>query len=162
MGDADHQRFLSWLSRLDEAEPVIPQEDSQPSARFIFEGISAANQTLDAATNPKRSLCARRQRTLLELENFEQPRLPSRPTTKGTDTRLSRKEQNGYERIPRAKTKEDRYEYKGKNSRVDSNRGTIVKNKKTPKQKRKHTINEDFRASNVPSNRLTVLGSSMQ
>ncbi|KAL4796971.1 hypothetical protein BDV19DRAFT_68146 [Aspergillus venezuelensis] len=152
MGDADNQRFLSWLSRLDEAEPIVPQEDNRSSTRFVFE----AKQTSDATILPKPSSRAKRQRTLLELENFEQQRLPSRPTTKGTDTHLSRKEKNGYERIPRAKTKEDRYEYKGRSSRVDSDRGTTAKNKKSSRQKRKHTINEDFRASNVPTYRLTL------
>jgi hypothetical protein len=36
---ADEKRFLSWLSQLHEAEPVIPQSDNRPSARFIFDGM---------------------------------------------------------------------------------------------------------------------------
>ncbi|KAL4949040.1 hypothetical protein BDW69DRAFT_188693 [Aspergillus filifer] len=159
MGDADHQRFLGWLSRLDEAEPVVLPKDNQPITRFTFEGNPTAKQTSDATLPnvlPSRSSRAGHQRTLLELNNCEQSHLQSWPTKKETDTRISRKEKNEYKRFPRAKTKEDRYEYKGRSSRVDSDRGTTAKNKKSSRQKRKHTINEDFRASNVPSNRLTL------
>ncbi|KAL4926945.1 RNA recognition motif domain-containing protein [Aspergillus undulatus] len=157
MGDADQQRFLSWLSHLDEAEPVIAQEDHQPSAKFTFDGIPKEKQTFDASlASRKRSPHAGpRQRTLLELENFEQPCPPTRPRTKGTDSALSRKERNGYERIPRAKTKKDRYEYKGKGWVVKSERAATQK-KKSSRQKRENIINENFRASNVPSNRLTL------
>ncbi|GIK01311.1 hypothetical protein Aspvir_005344 [Aspergillus viridinutans] len=61
----------------------------------------------------------------------------------------------GYERKPRHKTKEDRYEYKGSNSRIQGKQSPI-KTKKSSKQVRRHTINDNFHASNVPRDRLTV------
>lgn len=176
---ADERRFLSWLSQLHEAEPVIPQSDNQPSARLIYDGtlvrvqteallyisdlfwltligIPIEKQIFDVSLIPRRrSPRARRwQQTHLELKDFEQPCL-SRPTTKGTESGISRIERNGYKRLPRAKTKEDRYEYKGKSS-VKNDRSTTVQARKPPRQRRKQTINEDFQASNVPSSRLTV------
>ncbi|RDW86714.1 uncharacterized protein DSM5745_03356 [Aspergillus mulundensis] len=158
MGIADQKRFLSWLSQLDEAEPVVPPGDNQPSARFIFEGVPIEKQTLDKAlTSQKRPPRAQDlQQTRLGLEDFEQPIIPTRPATRGTGSGITRIERNGYERLPRAKTKEDRYEYKSKGSRVKSDRGAAAPKKKSSRQKRKHTINEDFRASNVPPNRLTL------
>ncbi|KAL4901357.1 hypothetical protein BDW74DRAFT_181928 [Aspergillus multicolor] len=158
MGVADQKRFLSWLSQLDEAEPVIPPGDNQPSARFIFEGVPIEKQTLDTGlTSRKRPPQAQDlPQSRLGLEDFEQPHIPTRPTTKGTGSGISRIERNGYGRLPRAKTKEDRYEYKSKSSRVKSDRGATAQRKQSSRQKRKHTINEDFRASNVLLTRLTL------
>ena len=64
---------------------------------------------------------------------------------------ITKKEKHGYERKPRHKTKEDRYEYKASKEK-DKN------NKKTGRSrpKRKHTINESFHAANVTQDRLTV------
>lgn len=67
----------------------------------------------------------------------------------------SRQEAHGYERRPRRKTKDDRYEYKGRDRRADPERSS-KKKKKTVKQSRKHTLNRDFHAPNVSQTRLTV------
>lgn len=67
---------------------------------------------------------------------------------------LDRQEAHGYERRPRRKTKDDRYEYKGHDRRADPERSK--KEKKTAKQSRKHTLNRDFYAPNVSQTRLTV------
>ncbi|OJJ79915.1 uncharacterized protein ASPGLDRAFT_924433 [Aspergillus glaucus CBS 516.65] len=67
----------------------------------------------------------------------------------------SRQEAHGYERRPRRKTKDDRYEYKGHDRRADPERSK-KKEKKTAKQSRKHTLNRDFYAPNVSQTRLTL------
>ncbi|KAF4152429.1 hypothetical protein CNMCM6069_002148 [Aspergillus lentulus] len=72
---------------------------------------------------------------------------------KGTITEKGSK--GGYERKPRNKTKEDRYEYKGSTSRIQRKQSP-TKVKKSSKQARRHTINDNFHASNVPRDRLTL------
>ena len=82
-----------------------------------------------------------------EAQSFrEQQRSPAPLNRKKvTDINLegiSKREDHGYERKPRHKTKEDRYEYKAP--------------KRKSRPKRKHTINESFHAANVAQGRLTV------
>ncbi|KAI9045561.1 uncharacterized protein KD926_007977 [Aspergillus affinis] len=60
-----------------------------------------------------------------------------------------------YSRRARYKTKEDRYEYKGKGARAKDTSGS-KKRKKTANRIRKHTINDYFHASNVTADRLTL------
>lgn len=64
---------------------------------------------------------------------------------------ISKREDHGYERKPRHKTKEDRYEYKAPKKKDKKN-----KKKRKSRPKRKHTINESFYAANVAQGRLTV------
>ncbi|KAL4810159.1 hypothetical protein BDV18DRAFT_53585 [Aspergillus unguis] len=149
----DDKRLLDWLSQLDESELVLG--DNQHSTllwtlreKHIPETRRASRRRADQSTNLRQSR--------LELETFDQPRLPARPRTADTGSKISRLEKNGYERIPRAKTKEDRYDYKGNESRVHNRRNTTTVKKKASKQKRKHTINAEFHASNVPPDRLTL------
>ncbi|KAL3482491.1 hypothetical protein BJX99DRAFT_252744 [Aspergillus californicus] len=162
MGVGDQKRFFSWLSQLEDAEPVIPQADDHPAARFTFDGIPSTKQALDtklAASQEQLSQPVNWQQTRLETENIE--RTPStRCKANRGDSKVSGKEKNGYERIPRSKTKEDRYDYKGKSSRLNSEHGMSTRKNKTSKQKRKHTINEGFHASNVPPARLTLQSTS--
>ncbi|EAW09451.1 uncharacterized protein ACLA_036550 [Aspergillus clavatus NRRL 1] len=61
----------------------------------------------------------------------------------------------GYERQPRYKTKEDRYEYKGSNG-GNMCKKSSVKKIRSSKKARKHTINGNFHAPNVSRDRLTV------
>lgn len=61
------------------------------------------------------------------------------------------KNTNIYERRPRHKTTESRYEYKRQRQQQPANRS-----RKMRKQARKHTLNETFRAGNVVPARLTV------
>ncbi|RLM00660.1 hypothetical protein CFD26_108578 [Aspergillus turcosus] len=75
------------------------------------------------------------------------------PTEKRTIAEKGSK--GGYERKPRNKTKEDRYEYKGSTSRVQRKQPP-TKAKKLSKKVRRHTINDNFHASNVPRDRLTL------
>ncbi|KAF7166521.1 hypothetical protein CNMCM5623_000146 [Aspergillus felis] len=75
------------------------------------------------------------------------------PTEKRTIPQKGSK--GGYERKPRNKTKEDRYEYKGSVSRIQRKQSP-VKAKKSSKQLRRRTINDSFHASNVPRDRLTL------
>lgn len=62
---------------------------------------------------------------------------------------------DNYERKLRRKTRPDRYEYKGQPSEVRKKHPRREK-RTSSKMKRKRTINDDFHASNVPQNRLTV------
>ncbi|KAL3453498.1 hypothetical protein BJX65DRAFT_302400 [Aspergillus insuetus] len=156
MSVEDRGRILSWLSQVDGADSVIPHADNHPSAKFIFDGIPIAKQTVSAGHAPLGSQqAAHRLQDPLNSGRLEQSNSGARPTTKGTEPYQSRKEKNGYERIPRSKTKEDRYEYKGKSSRAKGE-GAITRRKTQSKQRRRHTINEDFHASNVPTSRLTL------
>ncbi|GMF76159.1 unnamed protein product [Aspergillus oryzae] len=68
----------------------------------------------------------------------------------------SKKERSGYERRPRYKTKDDHYEYKGKTSHEKDGRVTKTKRRRSAKKSRKHTVNDNFHASNVARDRLTV------
>ena len=61
-----------------------------------------------------------------------------------------------YERQPRHKTKDDHYEYKGKMSHKKGGRVTKTKRRRSTKRNRKHTVNDNFHASNVARDRLTV------
>ncbi|KAL2865816.1 uncharacterized protein BJX67DRAFT_156390 [Aspergillus lucknowensis] len=151
----EQKRLLSWLSQLDEAEPAIPQGDGHPSTRYTFDGIPTEKQILNTGVTHAGAPDYQRG-THLGLESLQEPCLPARPRTKGTNSYISRKEKNGYERIPRSKTKEDRYEYKRRTSRVKGQRCATSQRKKTPKPKRKHTVNEEFHAPNVPPTRLTL------
>ncbi|KAE8322253.1 hypothetical protein BDV39DRAFT_196851 [Aspergillus sergii] len=68
----------------------------------------------------------------------------------------SKKERSGYERRPRYKTKDDHYEYKGKTSHEKDGRVTKTKRRRSAKKSRKHTMNDNFHASNVARDRLTL------
>ncbi|KAB8246483.1 hypothetical protein BDV35DRAFT_380584 [Aspergillus flavus] len=68
----------------------------------------------------------------------------------------SKKERSGYERRPRYKTKDDHYEYKGKTSHEKDGRVTKTKRRRSAKKSRKHTVNDNFHASNVARDRLTL------
>jgi hypothetical protein len=62
---------------------------------------------------------------------------------------------NKYERRPRHRTRPDRYEYKDP-SRTECEKDSRKRERKRSKLKRKHTVNDDFHASNVARSRLTV------
>ncbi|CEL07381.1 hypothetical protein ASPCAL10538 [Aspergillus calidoustus] len=156
MSVEDRSRIRSWLSQADGAETVIPHADNHPSAKFIFDGIPIAKQAVGAGHALQGSQqAAHRQQDPLDSGRLEQSNSGTRPTTRATESHQSRKEKNGYERIPRSKTKQDRYEYKGKSSRVKGESAT-TRRKAQSKQRRRHNINENFHASNVPTNRLTL------
>lgn len=61
----------------------------------------------------------------------------------------------GYERQPRHKTRADRYECKPQKSTKDKHPAKKQKTK-CSKRKKRSALNEDFHASNVTQNRLTV------
>ncbi|OGM43882.1 ariadne RING finger [Aspergillus bombycis] len=68
-----------------------------------------------------------------------------------------KEERSGYERQPRHKTKNDHYEYKGKMSHEKGGgRVTKAKRRRSAKRNRKHTMNDNFHASNVARDRLTL------
>ncbi|KAL2846962.1 hypothetical protein BJY01DRAFT_247023 [Aspergillus pseudoustus] len=156
MGVDYRSRILSWLSQVDQATAVVRDEDSHGPTKFIFDGISLAKQTVHARNDPQECpQAANRQQDSLEHERDEQSHNNAQPISKRTDSRQSRIEKNGYKRIPRSKTKADRYQYKGKNAQGKHECETTQK-KTRSKQRRRHTINEDFHASNVPTSRLTL------
>lgn len=69
-----------------------------------------------------------------------------------------KKPRNEFERRPRHKTREDRYDYKpnGSRGKSQSRRGKTKKLRRS----RKESMNDGFHASNVPRERLTVSFSS--
>ncbi|KAE8382830.1 hypothetical protein BDV26DRAFT_252723 [Aspergillus bertholletiae] len=66
------------------------------------------------------------------------------------------RERHGYERRPRSKTKDDHYEYKGKTSHEKDVRDRKNKRRRFLKTNRRHTMNDNFHASNVVRGRLTL------
>lgn len=66
-----------------------------------------------------------------------------------------KRSQQSYELRPRHKTREDRYDYKGPLSAVESQSQSRKGRTKKPRGRR-HTINDDFHAINITGNRLTV------
>jgi hypothetical protein len=91
-----------------------------------------------------------------ELQRVEQVSMLSMPFKKQQVAGTKRKRGHAYERRPRHRTKDGRYEYKGKTSYAADRKVSEGEKKKTTKRKRKHTMNDDFHASNVARNRLTV------
>ncbi|KAB8260263.1 hypothetical protein BDV32DRAFT_49858 [Aspergillus pseudonomiae] len=67
-----------------------------------------------------------------------------------------KEERSRYERQPRHKTKDDHFEYKGKMSHKKGGRVTKTKRRRSTKRNRKHTVNDNFHASNVARDRLTL------
>lgn len=65
-----------------------------------------------------------------------------------------KRKERSYERRPRRRTKEDRYEYRLSAPRMERERRP--NESRVSKQNRKHTINANFHAPNVPAGRLTV------
>ncbi|KAL3463066.1 hypothetical protein BJX64DRAFT_287800 [Aspergillus heterothallicus] len=151
----DQSRILSWLSEVVTPGVSLGDNGNHPATRFIFDGIPSSKQTVDAGYALERRKADIQQQALLEPERVVKLHPHPRPMTKRTDSRQSRTEKNGYERMPRSKTKADRYEYKGKSTRKKDELETTPGKKKF-NQRRRHTINEDFHASNVPANRLTL------
>ncbi|PKY08041.1 hypothetical protein P168DRAFT_277673 [Aspergillus campestris IBT 28561] len=103
-------------------------------------------------------------RPLSGLQSAVHPKARGLPITekKTADTKLLQTlftleegELRRYERRPRHKTKEDHYEYNGSSRTKEKHR--TKSEKRSGKKKRKHTINDNFHASNVPRNRVTVL-----
>lgn len=80
--------------------------------------------------------------------DFEQPAPSAANDTGGKPHR--------YERNLRHKTKENRYEYKASGARRSCLQQPKNDQSRARKHNRKHTLNENFRASNVASERLTV------
>ncbi|CAG8899021.1 unnamed protein product [Penicillium egyptiacum] len=66
-----------------------------------------------------------------------------------------KRSRNCYELRPRYKTREDRYEYKGPSSAVETQSQSRKGRAKKPRGRR-HTMNDDFHAINVTGNRLTL------
>ncbi|KAF7521811.1 hypothetical protein PCG10_007908 [Penicillium crustosum] len=66
-----------------------------------------------------------------------------------------KRSQQSYELRPRHKTREDRYDYKGPLSAVESQSQSRKGRTKKPRGRR-HTINDDFHAINITGNRLTL------
>ncbi|CAG7962559.1 unnamed protein product [Penicillium nalgiovense] len=66
-----------------------------------------------------------------------------------------KRSRNCYELRPRYKTHENRYEYKGPSSAVETQSQSRKGRAKKPRGRR-HTMNDDFRAINVTGNRLTL------
>lgn len=66
-----------------------------------------------------------------------------------------KRSRHSYELRPRHKTHEDRYEYKGPSSAVDT-QSQSRKGRGKKSRGRRHTMNDDFHAINVTGNRLTV------
>ncbi|PKX91893.1 uncharacterized protein P174DRAFT_410761 [Aspergillus novofumigatus IBT 16806] len=112
--------------------------------------------TQSASTPPRRALCegssfAQRSPPLNRIRWSPYP--GRHPVKKGTITEKGSK--GGFERKPRNKTREDRYEYKGSISRIQRKQSP-TQARKSSKQVRRHTINDNFHASNVPRDRLTL------
>lgn len=66
-----------------------------------------------------------------------------------------KRSRHSYEIRPRHKTREDRYEYKGPSSAVET-QSQSRKGRAKKSRGRRHTMNDDFHAINVTGNRLTV------
>ncbi|PYI02068.1 hypothetical protein BO78DRAFT_390549 [Aspergillus sclerotiicarbonarius CBS 121057] len=100
-----------------------------------------------AAEKSQEQLLARESRpTPSKRGGFEQPAALSTSDRAPTSS-TAKNEHYGYERRPRHRTKNDRYEYKDKKVRERNDRVS---------KRVKMTTNDTFHASNVPCNRLTL------
>ena len=104
------------------------------------------NPELATEKNQEQLLGRESRPNLPKLGRFEQP-VASTTTDPAPTSYNAKKERYGYERLPRYRTKNDRYEYKDKKVRERNDR--VSKRVKRP-------TNHTFHASNVPCDRLTV------
>ncbi|PTU17524.1 hypothetical protein P175DRAFT_0560751 [Aspergillus ochraceoroseus IBT 24754] len=155
--------LLRWLSRLDEADIVKPQEEGRSYMDYTFEGVPVQGQNIPtnnvSSDLPSLQHTKCRHYPSLERQSPVHPHQFELYKRGGKHSRSTRNLENGYERIPRSKPRENRYEYKGKIRQANEKDIERVHKKRSTKQKRKQTINEDFHASNVPRSRLTLLSS---
>ncbi|RMJ22698.1 hypothetical protein PHISP_06421 [Aspergillus sp. HF37] len=131
-----------WADRQFQADLTLSDKPTQTAQSNAQRGDNAK-----PATERKRASNEKYSARFLSLEpaNLQPPSPRVIPSPQA----------NKYERRPRHKTKPDRYEYKDP-SRTECEKGSRKRERKRSKLKRKHTVNDDFHASNVARSRLTV------
>lgn len=146
METLDRDRIFQWLAQVPEDTDAVHSDGelqvdvntltTQPAARAPgprdLEIDSMQNQHANCGQESERRHS--QARALLQTPNHTMPTPP-----------------NPYERRPRQKTRKDRYEYKAKEASE-----SYKDKRKRPMRGRKHTINDEFHASNVARERLTV------
>ena len=151
METSDRDRIYQWLAQVPEdADPVqtdgelqvdgVNSLTTQPAARapgprdLEIDSIQSQHASSDQGNEHRHS-----QAQALQTPNHTMPTPP-----------------NPYERRPRQKTRKYRYEYKAHGSVTKDASKSHKDKKKRPMRGRKHTLNDEFHASNVARERLTV------
>ncbi|KAE8308754.1 hypothetical protein BDV41DRAFT_550439 [Aspergillus transmontanensis] len=155
MGSRSRPRILEWLRTIEvEPGPFGTPRWSLPSHNFpkvqdIYGKIPGIEDQLRRPTSVMCTEDTVREGNYLESEGPVPCLMSSQKVT-------SKKGRSGYERRPRYKTKDNHYEYKGKTSHEKDDRVTKTKRRRSAKKSRKHTMNDNFHASNVARDRLTL------
>ncbi|KAJ5592510.1 hypothetical protein N7537_009414 [Penicillium hordei] len=158
--------IYQWLSTVEDQE----QSRHQGEGMFFHANIALAenhvqvNDTAFAASIPRIRIpleisdsalgnghSASRKRASSHLEETKAPF--THKTIPGNGSH--KKSRESYELKPRHKTREDRYEYKGLSSAVETQSQSRKGRTKKPRGRR-HTMNDDFHAVNITGNRLTL------
>ncbi|KAB8220492.1 hypothetical protein BDV33DRAFT_203346 [Aspergillus novoparasiticus] len=148
-------RILEWLRTTeDEPGPFDTPRWSLPSHNFpkvqdLYGKIPGIGDQLRRPTSVMRTEDTVKEGGYLESVGPVPCLMSSQKVT-------SKKERSGYERRLRYKTKDDHYEYKGKTSHEKDSKVTKTKRRRSAKKSRKHTMNDNFHASNVARDRLTL------
>ncbi|KZN87263.1 hypothetical protein EN45_058210 [Penicillium chrysogenum] len=142
--------IYQWLSTVEDQRQTENQEQVKDTA--LATGIPRIHIPLETSDDLRANgHSASRKRDSRHLK--ETKASSTHDTIPGSEGH--KRSRNCYELRPRYKTREDRYEYKGPSSAVETQSQSRKGRAKKPRGRR-HTMNDDFRAINVTGNRLTL------
>lgn len=134
------------------ANRALAENQAQTKDTALATSIPRVHIPLDISDSvPGNGHSASRKRASSHLEETKAP--PTHETIPGSGSH--KRSRQSYELRPRHKTREDRYDYKGPSSAVETQSQSRKGRTKKPRGRR-HTMNDDFHAINVTGNRLTV------
>ncbi|OQE24135.1 hypothetical protein PENFLA_c010G04036 [Penicillium flavigenum] len=142
--------MYQWLSTVEDQGQTENQEQVKDTA--LATGMPRIHTPLETPDDLRANgQSASRKRDSCHLK--ETKASSTHETIQGSEGH--KRSRNCYELRPRYKTREDRYEYKGPSSAVET-QSQSRKGRAKKSRGRRHTMNDDFRAINVIGNRLTL------
>ncbi|CAI7670424.1 unnamed protein product [Penicillium discolor] len=134
------------------ANRALAENQAQMKDTALATSISRIRIPLEISDSmPGIGHSASRKRASSHLEETKAP--STHETIPGNESH--KRSRQSYELRPRHKTREDRYDYKGPSSAVETKSQSRKGRTKKPRGRR-HTMNEDFHAINITGNRLTL------
>lgn len=134
------------------ANRALAENQAQMKDTALATSISRIRIPLEISDSmPENGHLASRKRASSHLEETKAP--STHEIIPGNESH--KRSRQSYELRPRHKTREDRYDYKGPSSAVETKSQSRKGRTKKPRGRR-HTMNADFHAINITGNRLTV------
>ncbi|KAJ9487641.1 hypothetical protein VN97_g5658 [Penicillium thymicola] len=148
--------IYQWLSTVEDQERSHHPDEAENQAQMKDTALAASIPRIRIPLEISDSLpgnghSASRKRASSHLE--ETKTLSAHETIPGSGSH--KKPRQSYELKPRHKTREDRYDYKGPSSAVETQSQSRKGRTKKPRGRR-HIMNDDFHAINITGNRLTL------